>query len=344
MTTLDYRLHDLLTLRLTHGGGPLLGHLLSRYAHYQVPASSAEAELSVELGSFAAAGPGCFRLDGFYRAGPDYLECAHSYKLARWRVAVEGWGAPRTRLRIDPNPAARMVIPGETVPSLVRWKLLRKGAVLVHGSAVEKDGRAIVFAGRSGAGKTITAARFVQAGYRFLSDDSCILAPGRVLSLIQPFTVRFTYDAGGLFGNPFTASQKAAILAKRGLALATAGRINLLTSLPPAQVMGASLGSEGRLHRFVILQGGDAFKVEGLSLDRAVEQTLLNIGFESRELTDYLDAMTHAFPGGPWSRFRADQQAALRACLAGVPLLRITVPGRYTEEIFGGIRAAVEGA
>lgn len=339
----DYRFHDLLTMRIAHGGGPLWGHLDSRYAHYLASASVEAPDLLVEFAPIPTRGPGCLRLDGFYRVGEDYLECAHRYKVARWRVSVEGWDAPTTRMRIDPNLPARLVVPGESVPSLIRWKLARKGALLVHGSAVERDGRALVFSGRSGAGKTITAARFVQAGYRFLSDDSCILAPGRVLSFAQPFTVRFTYDAGRLFRNPFTPRQKAAILAKRGLALATGGRIDLLTSLPPSQVLGAELGTSARPHRFVVLQGGDAFKVEELSLANAVSQSVLNIGFESRELQDYLDAMTHAFPSGPWAGYRADQEASLRACLKDVPLLRITVPRLFTDETFRGIRAAVEG-
>jgi hypothetical protein len=235
-----------------------------------------------------------------------------------------------------------VVIAGETVPALIRLALGRKGAVLAHGSAVEKDGRALVFSGRSGAGKTITAARFMASGWRHLGDDSCILHAGRVYGLIQPMTVRFTYDVESVFGAAFSPRERAVILAKKGLALATAGRINLLTSLPPGRVLGGTLGTSGDCAKVVLMQGGETFRVEpGIGAAAAAERILANIRFESRELDAYLQAYSHVFPRSALARFWEEQAAVLERTLEGCGAVALNVPRIYTDEVFAGIRAAV---
>lgn len=60
------------------------------------------------------------------------------------------------------------------------WLLLRQleGRLAMHGSAVAKDGRAIVFLGRSGAGKSTMAAAMCSRGAELLADDAVAIDPG----------------------------------------------------------------------------------------------------------------------------------------------------------------------
>lgn len=53
--------------------------------------------------------------------------------------------------------------------------LHQQGKMLLHGSAVEKNGRAIAFIGESGAGKSTLAAAFKQRGFTTLTDDICVI-------------------------------------------------------------------------------------------------------------------------------------------------------------------------
>jgi hypothetical protein len=64
---------------------------------------------------------------------------------------------------------------------LFQHRLAREGAVEVHGCGVVWQGRALVFCGRSGAGKSTTARlwRRHARGARLLSDDRLVLRPGR---------------------------------------------------------------------------------------------------------------------------------------------------------------------
>lgn len=56
--------------------------------------------------------------------------------------------------------------------------LVKHGGFFYHCSAIEKEGRAIIFTGRPGAGKS-TAARLLSTKYRVLADDSMIVRKHR---------------------------------------------------------------------------------------------------------------------------------------------------------------------
>jgi hypothetical protein len=53
--------------------------------------------------------------------------------------------------------------------------LFQRGRFLLHGSAVEVNGKALIFLGTPGAGKSTTAASFHQLGCRALADDMVVL-------------------------------------------------------------------------------------------------------------------------------------------------------------------------
>jgi hypothetical protein len=64
--------------------------------------------------------------------------------------------------------------------------LSKQGRLVLHASAVEFEGRALAFIGRSGQGKSTLAASFVLAGGRLLTDDALILEPATQGILVQP--------------------------------------------------------------------------------------------------------------------------------------------------------------
>jgi hypothetical protein len=66
--------------------------------------------------------------------------------------------------------------------------LHRRGRLVLHGSAVEVDGRAVVLLGEKGAGKSTTAAALLARGHALVTDDLVALAepPGGGAPLIAP--------------------------------------------------------------------------------------------------------------------------------------------------------------
>jgi len=65
--------------------------------------------------------------------------------------------------------------------------LIQKGLVPVHGSAVAINGKAVIFTGGCGAGKTTLCSWFQKCGYGFLSDDiSAIRLNSGGIPMVQP--------------------------------------------------------------------------------------------------------------------------------------------------------------
>ncbi len=106
-----------------------------------------------------------------------WLFCSGYYERARPRFAcalAKDWSG--AKLAVDGDGAdAPLRYP---IDQILTWGLLgRCGGLLVHGAATERDGTAMVFAGRSGAGKSTLSSLCLDAGWRILNDDRNIVYP-----------------------------------------------------------------------------------------------------------------------------------------------------------------------
>ena len=96
-------------------------------------------------------------------------------------------------VRVWPEDADReMFIPLVLQGALAAFLVDLCGAVAMHASAVEVDGRAVLFAGVSGQGKSTTAVMAVDGGARFFSDD---VARVEVSADVVPVAYRGTVEA-----------------------------------------------------------------------------------------------------------------------------------------------------
>jgi hypothetical protein len=123
-----------------------------------------------------------------------------------------------TEYVIDPNGSSIRVAWSEhiqlieTLPYLFGTAfgvaLRSKGVLCLHGSAVAVDGKALVFLGRSGTGKSTLCAAFTQRGYRSLSEDVIALEEVEDCLCISPgyASVRLHKDAHSIvYAQPATA-------------------------------------------------------------------------------------------------------------------------------------------
>jgi hypothetical protein len=84
----------------------------------------------------------------------------------------------------------------------------RRGDISLHAAAVEIEGRAVLLAGPSHAGKTTLAAAFLQAGYRFLSEDTTCCAVGDAPRAYPgPAVLRLRPDVARAFALPNTTAE-----------------------------------------------------------------------------------------------------------------------------------------
>ena len=80
--------------------------------------------------------------------------------------------------------------------------VLRRGHVLLHASAVTRDGTPAVLAGPPGAGKSTSALHLVEAGFHCLSNDRVLASPMPALVEALGYPKQPRVNPGTLLGHP----------------------------------------------------------------------------------------------------------------------------------------------
>lgn len=98
------------------------------------------------------------------------------------------------------------------IKTLFQYKLLQKGKILIHGAALEKDGKAYVFSGWPRTGKSSTVLHLAEErGYNVIGDDMVILSKeGKVYSF--PKKAGIFYKSGHF--SALNKREKSILLAK----------------------------------------------------------------------------------------------------------------------------------
>jgi len=151
---------------------------------------------------------------------------------------------------------------------MIQLALLRKGASLAHCSAIEKNGRAVIFPAWGGVGKTSIMSRFLDEGWRFISDDSSVICDdGSVFTHPLPMHIYKYHEkqSSGLVARMLENSPLTDRLLWRGLSLFKKPD-TLVRWVPPEKVFGfeklcesANIGRVVHLHR---AEGLANFRVE----------------------------------------------------------------------------------
>ena len=137
-------------------------------------------------------------------------------------VEVEAWPVPG----VDAGTCRQLYL-----NNVLPMALSRQGRLVLHASAVEADGGALVFVGVSGRGKSTLAAAFARAGHALLVDDGLVLEPegGRFMALPGDRSIRLRRDSGDWFdvdgalpAEPLGYADKQRIHAGQALRFATA--------------------------------------------------------------------------------------------------------------------------
>lgn len=165
-------------------------------------------------------------------------------------------------MRLPRGPARPNELPVRCVAPAIAEVLRASGYLPLHASSVVANGRAYVFAGKSGSGKSTIAAALLDRGCEFLADDRVLIVDGIVrpsFELPNPFArwVGHTPESGPrpriLHSDPnasaplakifFPRVEPSGISAMFPLAGAeTAARLGVLH--PPAPGFGLTLGRE----------------------------------------------------------------------------------------------------
>ena len=116
----------------------------------------------------------------FYRVAESYL--VRFPEIADFAIALDGRSVTCTPVPGMPQSTMTHLYLNQVQPLI----LSMSGKLVLHGSAVDIERRAIAFVGRSGQGKSTLAASFAIGGCPFLTDDGLVLEPDDYGYLAKP--------------------------------------------------------------------------------------------------------------------------------------------------------------
>jgi len=122
------------------------------------------------------------KIDNKFLVSNDWIYLEDSYKIAKWKILIEGINSDKINIIIEPNFFASDLIPPLILTPLIFLQLLKKEYLLAHAAGISDGHNAVLLTGFGGAGKTLTTLRALSSGMKFLGDDHVILHKGEVLS------------------------------------------------------------------------------------------------------------------------------------------------------------------
>lgn len=340
-----------LRMRMTGLADAAVPDLNTRLHWFDVPDDGRPADLEVAIGEFTPDLAGCLATDRRYWARPGYLYVEEGDKGLSWRAEIDGLerrpGEP-LRIRFAHGPWNRRRIPWRLFPDMIMhlyilWPILEcelaaRGLYMVHAGAVERDGRALLVAGRGGVNKTATVAELVRRGWRPMSDDFVLLARGpdggtRVLAL--PTSPRwFEFQLRHMERED----------------LSLVDKLRLLRVLYRRREVGLELVREARLSRIALVytvEGQDRPETSVLESGAAAEKLELNCRMERTTYVGlkyvigrFLEGYRYVVPDSSYGAAWDALGPALRGLVEGVPCRRIAAGLDYDPRLADTVESA----
>lgn len=288
-------------------------------------------DLTFDIGNFEPANGACTILDDHFYLRENYFCCdSDSYSSAIWRIEICGMEQDTTAVKIHPNFSGKRFIPEVIIHPIIWFKLNNMGYPVIHGSAVSQNGKAIVFAGQSGARKTAITLYQVENGFKLISEHFVLLGQNNVLSLPTPFHI-MDFNLDPLLERNMSAKDKASFRLKHWLCRLTG--TSQATKILPNSILPQSLADKARLDTVILLMPREEFKVSEISSEDMVEH-LLNIQqLETSPFDRYLVEYAALFPQSKSARYWSSYRENLNRALSHVRrCYKVEVPQKYDEQ------------
>lgn len=168
-------------VRFRVAGETLCQHIEAPFAHLRVPPSAAAPALAIDLWDVRETGVAGLEADAAHAVGREWdlgdapLASSPDARFVSYGAGggvawfdreaprIVGWYQDGTRLSLHQR--------GRPLQMLLALWASDRGLQPVHAALVARDGRGVLIAGRSGAGKSTVALACLEAGYTYLGDD-----------------------------------------------------------------------------------------------------------------------------------------------------------------------------
>ena len=338
----SYNIHGLVRFKIINRSNFLNGIFNTVNLEYKNFESEAinDPDFTIYLGDFHPANQECGILDNEYYVKEDYFFCEDSYKTAKWKLEMSGFGSGDMKVRISTNPFASMIISGFIIDSLIIFKMNEKGYPIVHGSCVSKDNKAYLFTAQGGGGKTSTALYAVEKGFNFLGDNFIILDKGYALSFLSPLNI-FSFNLVPIVKRNMGIKNKAEFYFK-DLFYKVAG-LRIVTKINVKETFPDSLNNNSKLESVFLLMPKEKFDIVEIGKEELIRYMVANMKLDSFPFVKYMMEYSYMFPESRmathWDRY---EENLGRNLSKDIPIYKVEVPQRYDMKTFENIFNVME--
>ena len=274
-------------------------------------------DMEIELRNFSD-----FQKSGNPREMPPY-DFFGSHKLAKWAIRFERLGQSPRRIKFYGNIFSRMIVAKQIVEPALRWLAQDLGFIFVHSTALVKDGKGVLIAGRGGSGKTRILLHWLKQGNAFVSDDFTILSYGRARRYVTPLRLgaRLLRESGE--GKNLTFASRASIYARTMLRRLVLNYARLQAKVDIKQIFPAIKMLEQVELSAVVALADKGQGMETISVEEMVEELVRINQDEMYGFSGYLSGLAERTGDRVYADFFSVQQARLLAFLQDIPCYRL---------------------
>jgi hypothetical protein len=299
-----------------------------RYLNYNSDAiKEDDLDFIVNVGPFKPDLENCSIFDHNYYIKEGYLYVKEdSYKLLKWKIQIKNFHEKPFIINIcsksSPifNKIFYIVIEQWIVDSFINFVLVNKGISLIHASSILKNDQAILFAGRSGAGKTTISTQMMKNNYQFISDNYSIITSKQIVfGFIEPLNI-FSYNLNIDVRKAMSRYQIFILQLKNILYKISQGYIKIFTPINPSSIF--EIGKEGNLKAIYLIipqnHENDDIKLQQISKDLMIGHLMYNQKLEFPFFNKYLSAYSYVYPGNSlvyfWENYVGNLGESLNNC------------------------------
>lgn len=339
----QYNLHNIMNFTIDNDlpfPSRFINTFDAEYMSFETELQQSQSDLTIAFGKFSPDLKDTLILDNKIYIKENYIYGEDSYKAAKWRFDLRGFDKGDISLRIDCNVAASLIVSGYLIDPLLHYKLTELGYTLIHGSCVNKNGRAYLFTAQGGGGKTSTALNATRRGYSFMGDNYIIAYKGVALSYLSPLNI-FHFNLNSIITENMSFQKRFEFQLKNYLRKLTG--LSIATKIDPRSIMPGPWTDEAELKSILLLLPKETFQVSDIGREELIDKISYNMKIDLCYFQKYFLEYSYMFPKSfPATFWRKYTELLDQNIPDSIKTFQVAVPRKYNQDVFEKLLEVIE--
>lgn len=338
MMKMKYNIHNIIKFEVIDNRNYIIKKIDSFYNHfayYRDYDNSKDVDFTINVSDYSPKNEECQILDGKYFVKEGYIYCRDNKKLSKWKIEISNLETSPTTVNIFTNTLGVVSTLSNFTEFLIHLKMTEKGYPLIHASGILIEKKGIIFASRSGGGKTTIVTYLMEKGFKYFGDNFLIINNNHIYNFLSPLNL-YNYNLTPLIKKHLNVKKRFSIFNKNLISLISGRYIKLSTELNIYNILPEQIAIEGKLDTLLWIIPKSDFSVDKISKKELVDHLIYNqqIEFMHMPFLNYLYAYSYVFPnstiGNHWKIYEESLTAAIGD---NTKIMKIEVPLKYNNLI-----------